>query len=53
MYLKSVDGSVLCNIPAESPTTLWSYDIYRTDDVNNGCSETERPRSFWMKMIIP
>jgi len=51
--LKSVDGSVCRNIPAESAKTPWSYVIYQTDDVNTGGSETERPQCFWMHMIIP
>jgi len=51
--LKLIDGSVYRNIPVESAETWWSYVIHRTDDVNSGGSETERPRCFWMHMIIP
>jgi hypothetical protein len=29
------------------------YDIHRTDDVNSGGSETERPQCFWIPIILP
>jgi len=51
--LRFVDGSVCCNIPAESAKRWWSYVIFPTDDVNTGGSETKRPRCVWMHMIIP
>jgi hypothetical protein len=51
--LKLVDGSVYCNIRAESAKAQRSYIIYATSEVNTGGSETERPRCFWMHMIIP
>jgi hypothetical protein len=51
--LKLVDGSVCCNIPAESAKTQESYVINPTDDINTGGSETERRRCFWMHMRIP
>jgi len=50
--LESVDGSVCRKLPAESAEMQWSYVIYQTDDVNSGGAETERPRCFWMPMII-
>jgi hypothetical protein len=51
--LTLVDGSVCRNIPAESTKTWQGYVIYPTDDVNTGGADTERPRCFWMHMIIP
>jgi hypothetical protein len=53
IFLKLVDGSVYCNILAESAKAQWSYVIYATSEVNTGGSETERPRCFWMHMLIP
>jgi hypothetical protein len=41
------------NIPAESAKAQRSYVIYATNEVDTGGSETERPRCFWMHMIIP
>jgi len=51
--LKLVDGYEYCNIPGESAKMRHSYVMYPTDDVNTGGSETERPRGFWMHIIIP
>jgi len=50
--LKSVDGSVCRKLPDESAKTRCSYINYQTDNMNSGGSETERPRCFWMEMII-
>jgi hypothetical protein len=52
IYLKLVNGSVCRNIPAESTKTRPSYIIYRTNDMITGDSKTERPRCFWMYLII-
>ena len=51
--LKLVDGSVCCNLPAESAKMRRSYIIYRTDYLNIGDTETERPRCFWIQIILP
>jgi hypothetical protein len=51
--LKLVDGSVCHNTPAESAKTSQSYVIYRTDDVNSGGSDTERPRCIWIQLVVP
>jgi len=53
LSLKLVDGSICCNIPAESAKSRRSYVIDRTDDVDSGGSDTERPRFFWVQMILP
>jgi len=50
--VKLVDGFVCRNIPAESNKMRRSYVIYRTDDMNIGGSETERPRCFWIQIVI-
>jgi hypothetical protein len=50
--LKSVDGCVGRNIPAEWAEPRRSYIIYRTDDMNSGGLDTERPQYFWIPMII-
>jgi len=49
---KLVDGSVCRNLPDESANTGQNYLIYRTNDVIHGGSETERPRCFWIHMIL-
>jgi hypothetical protein len=50
---KLVDGSVCCDIQAESAKTRQSYAIYRTDKVNCGGLETESPRCCWIQLIPP
>jgi len=47
------DGSVCHNIPAESAKMRRSCVIYRTYDVNSCGSETDKPRCFWMQILIP
>ena len=53
LSLQLVDRSICRNIPAESAKTPSSYVIHRTDDVNTGGSDTERPRCFWIQIILP
>jgi len=53
LSLKLVDRSICRHIPAESAKTRRSYVIYRTDDVDRGGSDTERPRCFWIQMGVP
>ena len=43
---KLVDWSVCHNLPAESAIKGWNYVIDRTDDVNWGGAETNRPQCF-------
>ena len=50
---KLVDGSICRNIPADNAKTRRSYVTHRNDDVNSGSSDTERPRCFWIQMILP
>jgi len=47
-----VDGSWCRELPDESADTRWAYVIHRSDTMSSGGWETERPRSFWMQMII-
>jgi len=51
--VKLVHGSVCCNLRTESAQTRQNYVILWTNDVNSGDSETERPRCFWIEMILP
>jgi len=51
--LKLVYRFICRKILAESANTRRSYVIDRTDDVNSGGSDTERPRCFWIEVILP
>ena len=50
---KLVDLAICHNIPAECAKSKMSYVIYWTNDMNSGGSDTERPRCFWIQMILP
>ena len=52
IYQELVDGSICRKLPVESAGTGCAYIIHRSDHMYSGGSETERPRSFWMQMII-
>jgi len=47
-----VDESICHELPAESAAMRCAYIIHRSVEVYGGGSGTERPRSFWMQMII-
>jgi len=53
LSLELVDRSKCRNILAENAKLRRSKVIYRTDDVNSSGSDTERPRCFWILMILP
>ena len=52
IYQNLVDGSICCKLMAESVEMWWAYVIHCSDNMYSGGSEIERPRGFWMHMII-
>jgi hypothetical protein len=49
--LKLVDGSVCCNLQAESAKMRANYVIDRTDDVNSGAEGAVRAVALWASRI--